>query len=200
MLLSIPMKSARQYTMVARAESAEETRRRVLAAAVDEVWRHRVADVRLQDVAAKSGVTTQTVLRLFGTRSQLLDAALEAMRDRIMEQRGSASPGDISATVTALFDHYEDMGDFVIRNLAEEHAHPELADWLERGRAAHRQSMERQFGPWLAGRNDRALLVDCLVVACDVYTWKLLRRDLRKSRKDAEACVRRSVNAILECA
>jgi hypothetical protein len=139
-------------------------------------------------------------LRLFDTRSQLLDAALKAMRDRIMEQRGSASPGDISATVTALFDHYEDMGDFVIRNLAEEHAHPELADSLERGRAAHRQSMERQFGPRLASRPDRDLLVDCLVVACDVYTWKLLRRDLGKSRKDAEACVRRSVSAILESA
>jgi len=193
------MKVTRQYTMTARADSADETRRRILAAAVDQVWRRRVSEVRLQDVAVGADVTTQTVLRLFDTRSRLLDSALEAMRDRILEQRGSASPGDIAGTVTALFDHYEEMGDFVIRNLAEEDVHPELADWLMRGRRAHRKSMERQFAPQLAGRPDRDVLVDCLVVACDVYTWKLLRRDAGKSRADAEACVGRLVGAIIEC-
>jgi AcrR family transcriptional regulator len=194
------MKEARPYVMTARAESADETRRRVLAAAVDEVWRKRVSEVRLEDVAARAGVTIQTVLRIFGTRQQLLDSALEAMRDRILEQRGSASPGDIPGTITALFDHYEDMGDFVIRNLAEEQAHPELRSWLERGRRAHRQSMEQQFAPQLVGRPDREAVIDCLVVACDVYTWKLLRRDAGRHREDAEAAVRRLVSAILQSA
>lgn len=194
------MKATRQYTMTARAESADETRRRVLAAAVDAVWGRRVSEVRLEEVAAEAGVATQTVLRLFGSRSRLLDSALEAMRDRILEQRSSASPGDIAGTITALFDHYEDLGDFVIRNLAEEGAYPELADWLARGRDAHRQSMERQFAPRLAGRPDRDLLIDCLVTACDVYTWKLLRRDIGKSREDAEVTVHRLVSAILESA
>jgi AcrR family transcriptional regulator len=192
------MNATRAYTMVRRAESAEETRQRVLAAAVEEVWGRRVSEVRLEDVAAGAGVTTQTVLRIFGSRSRLMDAALEAMRDRILEQRGSADPGDIAGTITALFDHYEDMGDFVIRNLAEEQARPGSADWLERGRRAHRASMERQFAPGLTGRPDREAVVDCLVVACDVYTWKLLRRDTGKSRAEAEACVGRLVTAILE--
>jgi AcrR family transcriptional regulator len=186
--------------MTTRADAAEQTRRRVFEAAVDEVWRRRVSEVRLEDVAARADVTVQTVLRLFGTKTALLAAAVAEMRARVQMQRGSAEPGDIPATIAALFDHYEDIGDVVIRNLAEEQAYPELRDSLDRGRTFHRQSMERQFGPWLAGRDDRDHLVDCLVIACDVYTWKLLRRDAAKTRLEAEMCVRRLVMAILESA
>jgi hypothetical protein len=60
--------------------------------------------------------------------------------------------------------------------------------------------MQRQFAPQLAGRQDKKLVLDCLVVACDVYTWKLLRRDAARSRKEAEACVRHLVSKILEAA
>jgi len=181
-----------------RADSADATRARILDSAVDELWRRRGSEVRLEDVATGAGVTVQTVLRIFGRRSDLLASASTQFRDRILEQRESAEPGDVAGTITALFDHYEEMGDFVIRNLAEEEILPELREWLEQGRQAHRQSMEHQFGPQLAGRGDRALLLDALVIACDVYTWKLLRRDARRSRDDAEACVRFLVSRILE--
>jgi hypothetical protein len=41
-------------------------------------------------------------------------------------------------------------------------------------------------------------LVPELVVATDVYTWKLLRRDQGLSRDDTAAAVLRIVNALLE--
>jgi hypothetical protein len=41
------------------------------------------------------------------------------------------------------------------------------------------------------------LTLDCLICACDVYTWKLLRRDMGRSRSDAEARVRQMVSGIL---
>jgi AcrR family transcriptional regulator len=181
-----------------RAESADGTRQRVLEAAVDELWQRRASEVRLEDVATRAGVTVQTVLRIFGRRSVLLESAWEPLRDRILQQREWAEPGDVEGTISGLFDHYEEMGDFVIRNLAEEQEVPELRGWLKRGRKAHRQSMQRQFAPQLAGRADGKLVLDCLVVACDVYTWKLLRRDAARSRKEAEACVRLLVRRILE--
>jgi hypothetical protein len=127
-----------------------------------------------------------------------LEVAFDPLRDRILRQREIAQPGDIEGTISDLFDHYEQMGDFVIRNLAEEQTLPGLRDWLLGGRKAHRQSMQRQFAPQLAGREDKKLVLDCLVVACDVYTWKLLRRDAGRSRKVAEACVRHLVGKILE--
>ncbi|HEY8692679.1 MAG TPA: TetR/AcrR family transcriptional regulator [Chloroflexota bacterium] len=194
------MKATRRYVMRARAESADGTRQRILDAAGNELWERRVSEVRLEDVAARAEVTVQTVLRVFGSKSDLVELALEPVRDRIMRQRESAEPGDVEGTISALFDHYEQMGDFVIRNLAEEQQLPDLRERLERGRKGHRRSMQRQFAPQLAGRQDKKLVLDCLVVACDVYTWKLLRRDAARSRKEAEACVRHLVSKILEAA
>jgi hypothetical protein len=112
--------------------------------------------------------------------------------------REAAAPGDVEGAISGLFDHYEQMGDFVIHNLADEQDLPELLEWLERGRETHRQSLQRQFAPQLRGRKDRRLVLDCLVVACDVYTWKVLRRDAGRSREEAEACVRHLVYRVLE--
>src|SRR5579871_2583148 len=114
------MKLTRAYVMRERAAAARATRRRVLDAAAAAVWNRRATEVRLEEVAGAAGVTVQTVLRLFGSRARLLEAAWEVAGARIRAQRGSAPPGDLRGTVRALFDHYEDMGDFVIRNLADE--------------------------------------------------------------------------------
>lgn len=198
MLVFTHMKATRRYLMRVRADSIDATRQRILDAAVDGLWRRRASEVRLEDVATAAGVTVQTVLRIFGRKSALLASASAQLRDRILKQRESAAPGDLAGTISALFDHYEDMGDFVIRNLADEEVHPELRGWLEQGRRAHRQSMQRQFAPQLARDEDRELVLDALVIACDVYTWKLLRRDAGRSRDDAEACVRFIVSRILE--
>ena len=142
MLVSTIMKvSRRPYVMRARAESAQGTRQRILEATADELWERRVSEVRLEDIAARADVTVQTVLRIFRGKRNLFDAALILLRDRILTQRESATPGDVGGNVSALFDHYERMGDFVIRNLAEESAIPELKAWLDQGRKAHRQSM-----------------------------------------------------------
>jgi AcrR family transcriptional regulator len=192
------MKERRAYVMRVRAESADATRQRILDTAVEELWERPVSEVRLEDVATRADVTVQTVLRVFGSKSDLLELALDPLRDRILSQRETAEPGDVDGTISALYDHYEQMGDFVIRNLAEKQKLPELLEWLERGRGAHRASMQRQFGPQLVARGaDKKLVLDCLVVVCDVYTWQLLRRDAGRSRKDAEACVRHLVAGIL---
>jgi AcrR family transcriptional regulator len=198
MLVLTHMKATRPYLMRVRADSIDATRQRILDAAVEALWRRRASEVRLEDVAIAARVTVQTVLRIFGRKSGLMASASAQLRDRIVEQRASAAPGDLAGTVSALFDHYEDMGDFVIRNLADEEALPQLHGWLQEGRRAHRRSMQRQFAPQLVGREDEAALLDALVIACDVYTWKLLRRDAGRSRDDAEACVRFMVSRILE--
>jgi 2-polyprenyl-6-methoxyphenol hydroxylase-like FAD-dependent oxidoreductase len=59
-----------------------------------------------------------------------------------------------------------------------------------------------QFAPQLAGvvSDRRRSLVDALVCACDVYTWKLLRRGMRHSRPDVEDTMRTIVEALLRSA
>jgi AcrR family transcriptional regulator len=195
------MKStARKYVMRARAASASDTRQRILDAAVEELWRKRVSEVRLEDVASRAEVTVQTVLRVFESRARLIDEAGRGIARRILAQRESAAPGDVEGSVRAVFEHYEDMGDYMIRLLADEERLPDMTEWLARGRKFHRRSMRRQFGPQLARRSlaKRPALLDALVVACDVYTWKLVRRDMGRSRREAETLVCRLVESILK--
>lgn len=190
--------SPRTYTMRARADAAAATRERIVAAAADLLQERLRSDIRLQDVATRAGVSVQTVLRVHESRATLLDRATAFMLERIATEL-RAQPGDIVGSVRAWFDHYERMGDAVIAGLAAE-ADPAVAPTLALGRRLHRGHVERQLGPQLATipAERRRGIVDALVCACDVYTWKLLRRDMCRSRPAAEATVAHMVRSILE--
>ncbi|HLY31969.1 MAG TPA: hypothetical protein VKQ36_13140 [Ktedonobacterales bacterium] len=71
-------------------------------------------------VASAAGVRVQTILRVFGSRASLLESAVEAVGRHIRAQRDRAAPGDITGAIAGLFDHYEELGDIVIHNLADE--------------------------------------------------------------------------------
>ena len=58
------------------------------------------------------------------------------------------------------------------------------------GKALHRAWVEEVFAPYLAEADDRDELADLLVVATDVYTWKLLRRDRGLGRDRTERRMR----------
>ncbi len=58
----------------------------------------------------------------------------------------------------------------------------------------HRAWVEEVFAPYLDVADDREELTDLLVVATDVYTWKLLRRDRRLGRDRTERRMRRLVD------
>jgi len=189
------MKSARAYTQNARAATAEATRQRILGATASLLKTRFRVEIRLEDVARDAQVSVQTVLNIFATRAALLDAALAEMLRELRAQRLRAEPGNIAGGITALIDHYEQFGDLVLRNLAEQ-ADPQL---IEIGRAGHRQWVRRQFGVHIERlARPRRTLMDELVCACDVYTWKLLRGDLGRSRSYAEVTILAMVTALLE--
>jgi AcrR family transcriptional regulator len=192
------MKTSRQYTMRARAASAEETRRRVLAAAGDLLRRRLRSDIRLDDVAAGAGVTVPTVLRIFGSKDQLFQLAFDELVAEMGRQLRSAAPGDVDAAVRTWFDHYETFGDAVVNSLAEEHD-PAVAPIVRIGRARHRERVESVLAPQLErfADDERARVVDALVCASDVYTWKLLRRDNHRPRPAAEATMKLMIDSIL---
>lgn len=184
--------------MKARAAAAQETTRQVLRAAAALLWEKLSPEITLADVAERAGVSVQTILRHFGTREKLLAAAEDFLREEIRAER-RAPEGDIPAAVRAIFDHYELRGDAVLRMLAQEHWNDHIRAINDSGRAQHRQWVEAVFAPQLATalESERATVVDLLVVATDVYTWKLLRRDRGLARDEAEARVKRLIAAIL---
>src|SRR4051812_40749892 len=100
----------RPYVQRRRAESAAETERRILEAAKEQFL--ATGDVpTLEAVARRAGVAVQTVLRRFGSKEGLLDAASAHVGDLIADQRGAAPVGDIAGAVANLLDHYAEWGE-----------------------------------------------------------------------------------------
>jgi AcrR family transcriptional regulator len=181
--------------MLARAAAAEATRRRILEVLEALLKTRFRSEIRLDDVAAAAQVTVQTIINIFGNRSTLLSEAYANLLQGLRAQRLLPEPGDIDGAVSALVEHYELFGDLVVRNLVEQ-ADPEL---IETGKAGHRKWVQRQFAASLEIRQskERRSLTDALVCVCDVYAWKLLRRDMGRTRAEAEQTILLMVKAML---
>ena len=187
----------RPYRMSARATAAAATGERILEAAAEVFYEG--AELPLDDVARRAGVTVQTVIRRFGGREGLFSAALERESRRVGDQRDTAPVGDVEAAVRVLLDHYEAYGDKVLTLLALEERSPAAAQVVRQGRLLHRAWCERVLAPALAGLDDqaRARRLAQLVAVTDVYTWKLLRRDAGLSRDDVELALRELLDPLL---
>lgn len=190
----------RTYRMGARAEAAEATGQRILDAAVELFWANPGGEMSLDDVARAAGVTRQTVIRRFGGKEGLMAAAGERESSSVREQRGTAPVGDVPAAVAVLVEHYELLGDQVLRLLSEESRSPALAEIAESGRAMHRDWCARVFAPALRTRSgaDRRRLLAQLVAVCDVSMWKLLRRDARLSRQQTQTAIVELLTPLME--
>ena len=195
--MSVDMKAAtRTYRMTARAEAVRETRERILDAVLALHQQRLSSEISLADVAAEAGVSVQTVLRHFGSREGLVDAALEQATAAVQDER-RAEPGDVAGAVRAIVDHYEWRGDGVLLLLAQEGTETFAANVTSTGRAMHRRWVVDCFGPLLPRGARREEAVDLLVVATDVYTWKLLRRDRGLSVPRTRSRVETLVRAVL---
>lgn len=190
----------RPYDMTLRSRRAARTGDRILDATRRLLERSPLPNVTLQAIADEAGVAVRTVLRHFGSRDGCLDATAERIARDVRTRREAAPPGDVSAAVRDLIDHYEHEGALILRLLAQEpgsDAHAARA--AEAGRTYHRGWVHRCFGPYLPpAAADREPLVDALVAATDLYVWKLLRLDLGRTREATIATVERTVRALLE--
>jgi AcrR family transcriptional regulator len=181
----------RPYQMVARAQSAAATRERILDVAVRAFWEQPDEQVSLDQVARRAEVSVQTVIRRFGGRDGLFAAAVERETERTRTERDQAPAGDPQGAVRILLDHYETLGERVLALLAEERRLPELREVADAGRELHRAWCARVFAEALDRRKgaERRRRLAQLVAICDVYTWKLLRRDAGLSRRQTETAL-----------
>lgn len=171
------------YRQTARAAAAEELRQRVAASFYKLLSSRWVDEVTLDDVAASAGTTRQTVIRLFGGKEGLVEAVAAIVEAQAEPRLLLPDNASTQEALQALITHYEVVGDLVVRLLAQEERHPALRPILERGRREHRAWVAKWFGGGLKGA-ERERQVTRLVVATDVYTWKLLRRDFGSTQKE----------------
>lgn len=199
MYLAMDMKT-RKYDMSARQEAKSATRDAIIRAAIDTFMAERSLDITLAAVAERAGVTVKTVLRHFGSRDALLDTAWSQGYDEVIAERTPPS-GDLAAALDVLIAHYERRGDLVLAVLAVEDDDPRARHMSDSGRLSHRGWVEDVFGDQLPqGRVERTRLIDTLVVATDVYAWKLLRLDRGLSIDDVHDRMLLMTQAILAAA
>lgn len=178
--------------MGARAASAAETSRRILAAIGDLAIERFVDEITLDDVAERAGVATRTVIRRFGGREGLIEAAFAEASAQVQSRLDATRVGDVEDAVDAVFEDYKRHGDALIMLLGQEGRHPELLrPLLDAGRQSHWRWIERVFTP-----RDR-LHAAQLIAVTDVYVWKLLRRDLGLSRARAKKAMTEMVRRLV---
>ncbi len=189
----------RPYRKVAREQSQQRTHDTLLDAADEEISAGRWAKSSLEAMAAKAGVTKQTVLRHFGSKDGLLEAAIRRTSEIVRRERAQAPVGDVPGAVRNLMVHYERWGDMVMRVLAEEHRIPLVRKMTDRGREVHREWVARTFEPQLAQLDERMRRrrMAQLVAVCDVYVWKLLRQDMQLSVPDTEIALIELIEGLL---
>jgi AcrR family transcriptional regulator len=188
----------RRYTQRARAQAAGATAQRIVDAFLARLMTHWFDEITLDRVAADAGVTVQTVVRRFGGKEGLLADAVKTLASQINARRASPA-GDIDRLVANVIDDYEQTGDAVIRLLALEPRHPALGAFIAFGRNQHRRWVSEVFAETL-GRLDAAARSgarDALVIATDVYVWKLLRRDLGRSVAATTAIMKGLIHVLI---
>lgn len=194
------MKSAprHSYSMGARAEAVAETRDRIARAMLKLALAQPFEDITLVAIAHASGVSHQTVLNHFESKEGVAVAAARILAHDTRAARAKAEPGDLAGTIAVLVGEYERIGDANARWAMSSERLGSLAALLDQARVEHQAWLTRMFGEMLPGARHaqrRALLA--LHAATDVYTWKLLRRDLRLTRQETEAVITELVKGIL---
>ena len=192
------MKSARSYTMTSRADAVASTKERIATAALELLMERRFDDVTLTDIATAAGVSHQTVLNHFESKEGVAFAAADLVVASTNSARSGVTPGDTVGAVRRLVADYEQMGDANARWAMDVEHLGSLAPLIEQARHSHRAWLEAAFEPYLpAEAKARRRVVNALHAATDVYTWKLLRRDLGLTRAETERTMVRLVDGAL---
>ncbi len=188
----------RTYRQVARAHSAAETEERILEAATKLFSERYYDEVTLDQVAEAAGVSTKTVIRRFGTKEALAGRFIEAAGRHNGAMRDAVPASDVDAALRMILEMYELFGDSVLRTLSLDGRIQMVTAIADEGRKLHTAWVVRVFGPLV--RDDpaqRSIDLALLLVATDVYTWKLLRRDRGLSAAQAARAVRQLVDRCL---
>ena len=180
----------RAYDMTKRSDAEGGTRRRVAEAALSLFKERDYDDVSLTEIARAAGVSHQTVLNHCESKAGVLMAAGELFSEEIRNLEVDAVVGDVTSVVRTTCIRYEVLGDANARWAAMSTRAPEVAEGLARGRSGFQSWLEEMLGdlmPSDADPAERRRVLLGLHAALDVFTWKLLRRDLGLSQDQTEA-------------
>lgn len=171
--------------MSERARQVALNDRKVINAMSDLWLEMPLSEITLDKVSQRAGVTVRTILRKFGSKEGLFTACIESDGDRFTHKRMDVNPGDLSGIVDALLSEYEHMGNALVRTLTVEYDYPVIQNLLDKARRFHREWCLYVFEPFLPDpdSDNFDVVLSAFITATEFYLWKLLRKDLGKTRE-----------------
>jgi AcrR family transcriptional regulator len=194
----ITTETTRAYRSQLRAEQAEETRARILDAAV-RVMAAGLAFVSIPAVAREAGVSVPTVYRHFGTKSDLLAAVYPHVvrRAGLDTVRPPRSIDELRDGVRAYFDHVDSFDDLARAAMASPASEEVRALSMPDRRAIFRHVADT-IEPKLpeADRDRIARLLAVLTASSSLRMWRdHLGSSVDEAADDVEWVVRAAIAA-----
>jgi AcrR family transcriptional regulator len=186
--------------MTARAAAAAETADKIIAATRQLFTAHLIAEITLADIAQRSGVTVQTILRRFGDKDAVFAEAISGLGTDIVSQRGQAIPNELDDLLENLVEHYETHGRLVLKMLGEEITTPAIEPVLGFGHDYHRRWCETVFAATLeplTGAERKRRLAQ-LIAICDLRSWEVLRIRMGLSRNQTRTALREMLQPLIK--
>ena len=180
----------RRYRQGARAEAARRRREAILDGAAQSFSSQPYDAVSLEEIARAGKVTVQSVLRIYGSKEALFEAAAARAVQQIAAERQAALDADPRTAIATLCRIYERWGDATHRVVAQEERVPSIRAVAERGRADHRRWVRALFARRLprrlaaAARKRRLAL---LVTLLELESYRRLRAQGLGARAAEEA-------------
>lgn len=191
--------SKRAYTLGLRAQQTADRRTRIQHATVALFMERAYEDITLQAVADAAGVSLKTVLRLFGSKNDLI---LACAHQRSAEEYAlrAVPPGDVDGAARVLAERYEVMSAMTLRLLALEERFEEVGALLGIARKGHLDWLADVFGAWLPERASRVRKrrLAQLFGATEIFVWHTWRRHLGVAAADAELAMASTLRALVE--
>src|SRR5688572_15865802 len=128
----------RRYDNASRAAAAQQTRERIMKAAVDLFMENTYEDVTFARVAEAAGVSPQTVVLHFKTKDNLIAQTAKWWRPREEGLRDTPSRDPFEAA-EKICARYEMSGKAVMHVLAVEESVPGVQPIVRHGRRSHRE-------------------------------------------------------------
>lgn len=187
----------RPYRQVARGRQTAERRRAIIEAVGRIIVKGSFDDMTLMAVAEEAGVSLKTVTRQFGTKEDLLRAAMSEARESEEAERAVVA-GDLAAIASVLADRYDEMAEMIYRMGDVELRYGWLGDWVQMARSSHLQWLEEAFAPWLpAEAAEREARLMSLFWATEIRSWWALRARLGQSRDQAQHILHTQIAALV---
>ena len=170
-MISAMSERSQPYSSSLRADLAEETRRRILDAAIAQLADESVAGLTIPNVARRAGVAVRTVYRYFPTKDELLQAAGGEFDERVGFREFADAIEKLGPQLRELYTRFSNEEPSV-RAALESRAGREVRS---RVRPDRMSTLERTLEPLLEGLDteERKQTVALVYLFFSAQTWRL---------------------------